>query len=66
MTRELGLRLQAIGCVIVVTPMLMDHFLFSLKEGFLLCAAVVAAALLIAGIAVVKVAEARAEREAGC
>ena len=60
MSRTQGQQLQAMGCI--VTVMLLDHFFFSIQEGFILAAACLSAVLLIAGIQIVKRADARAEQ----
>ena len=62
MTKEQGQHLQWVGCILIVTVMLLDRFVFSIQEGFLLAAACLAAALLIAGIRIVKRAEAQQEQ----
>lgn len=62
MSKRQGQRLQGMGCVLILTVMLVDHFLFSIQEGFILAAACLSAALLIAGIRMVKLAEIRQEQ----
>ena len=62
MSRTQGQQLQAMGCNLIVTVMLLDHFFFSIQEGFILAAACLSAVLLIAGIQIVKRADARAEQ----
>lgn len=62
MSKRQGQRLQGMGCVLILTVMLVDHFLFSIQEGFILAAACLSAVLLIAGIQIVKRADARAEQ----
>ena len=56
MSKTQGQQLQAMGCILIVTVMLLDHF-FSIQEGFVLAAAILSAALLIAGIQIVKRAD---------
>lgn len=62
MSKRQGQRLQGMGCVLILTVMLVDHFLFSIQESFILAAAGLSAALLIAGIRMVKLAEIRQEQ----
>lgn len=62
MSRTQGQQLQAMGCILIVTVMLLDRFFFSIQDGFLLAAAILSAGLLIAGIGIVKRADARRER----
>ena len=57
MSKTQGPQLQAMGCILIVTVMLLDHFFFSIQEGFVLAAAILSAALLIAGIQIVKRAD---------
>lgn len=64
MKRARGMRLQGIGCVLIVTVMLTDHFLFSIQDGFILAMAILSAALLITGMMIVRLEDARAEAEA--
>lgn len=61
MTKEHALILQNIGMILIVTVMLMDHFVFTLQDGFLLVCAIVSAALLIIGIVSRKILEVREE-----
>lgn len=66
MSKTQGQQLQAIGCILITTVMLLDHFFFSIQDGFLLTAACLSAVLLIIGIQIVKRADARAEQAAHC
>lgn len=59
MSRTQGQHLQAMGCILIVTVMLLDRFVFSIQDGFILAAACLSAVLLIAGIQIVKRADAR-------
>ncbi len=61
MTKEHALILQNIGMILIVTVMLMDHFIFTLQDGFLLACAIISAVLLITGIVTRKILEAREE-----
>ena len=63
MSRQRGRQLQGFGCVLIVTVMLIDHFLFTLQDGFLLTCAILSAAALIVGIRVVKRADDREAEE---
>lgn len=54
MSRMWGIRLQNAGMLIIVMVMLLDRFIFSIHDGFILGSAGVSAVLLIAGILVVK------------
>lgn len=57
MSRQRGLQFEAFGCILIVTVMLIDRFLFTLQDGFLLACAVISAITLIIGIRVVKKAD---------
>ncbi|WP_191378651.1 hypothetical protein [Flavonifractor sp.] len=57
MSRQRGRQLQGFGCVLIVTVMLIDHFLFTLQDNFVLACAIVSAVALIVGIRVVKRAD---------
>ena len=57
MSRQRGRQLQGFGCVLIVTVMLIDHFLFTLQDNFVLACAIVSAVALIVGIRVVKLAD---------
>ena len=43
MSRQRGRQLQGFGCVLIVTVMLIDHFLFTLQDNFVLACAIVSA-----------------------
>lgn len=60
MSRQRGLQLEAFGCVLIVTVMLIDHYLFSLQRNFLLGCAILSAIALTVGIRAVKRADERA------
>lgn len=64
MTKRQGTQLQIAGSILIVTVMLTDRFLFSLQNNFILFAACISAALLIAGIEIVKRIETK-ERKRG-
>lgn len=64
MSRQRGLQLEAFGCILIVTVMLTDRFLFTLQDNFVLACAIVSAAALTAGIRAVKRADERAQTEA--
>lgn len=57
MSRQRGLQFEAFGCILIVMVMLIDRFLFTLQDGFLLACAVISAITLIIGIRVVKKAD---------
>ena len=61
MRRKLGMRLKGVGCVVIVTVMLTDHFLFTIHDGFILAMAILSAIMLIAGIVIVRIEDARIE-----
>ena len=61
LSRRRGLQLEAFGSSLIVTVMLIDRFLFSVQDGFILTCALLSAAALIVGIRTVK----RADDEAG-
>ncbi len=61
MTKERALILQNIGMILIVTVMLMDRFVFTLQDGFLLVCAVISAVLLGTAIVVRRIFEAREE-----
>ena len=60
LSRRRGLQLEALGSVLISTVMLADRFLFTLRDGFVLSAAIVSALFLTAGIRVVKRADEQA------
>lgn len=64
MSRQRGLQFEAFGCILIVTVMLTDRFLFALQDSFVLACAIVSAAALITGIRAVKRADERAQAEA--
>ena len=57
LSRRRGLQLEALDSVLISTVMLADRFLFTLRDGFVLSAAIVSALFLTAGIRVVKRAD---------
>ena len=57
LSRQRGLQLEAFGCILIVTVMLADRFLFTLQDGFVLAAAIISAVFLTVGIRVVKRAD---------
>lgn len=57
LSRQRGLQLEAFGCILIVTVMLADRFLFTLQDGFVLTAAIISAVFLTVGIRVVKRAD---------
>ena len=61
LSRRRGLQLEALGSVLISTVMLADRFLFTLRDGFVLSAAIVSALFLTAGIRVVKRADEQAQ-----
>lgn len=54
LSRRRGLQLEALGSVLICTVMLVDRFLFTLQDGFVLTTAIISAVLLTIGIRVVK------------
>lgn len=64
MSRQRGLQFEAFGCILIVTVMLTDRFLFTLQDNFVLACAIVSAAALTIGIRAVKRADERAQAEA--
>ena len=54
LTRDLGLQLQYFGCVLIVTVMLTDRYLFGVQNKFILTCAIISAIFLTAGIRIVK------------
>lgn len=64
MSRQRGLQFEAFGCILIVTVMLADRFLFTLQDNFVLACAIVSAAALATGIRAVKRADERARAEA--
>ncbi len=64
MSRQRGLQLEAFGSILIVTVMLADRFLFTLRDQFILACAIVSAAALIIGIRTVKRADERTQAEA--
>lgn len=63
MSRQRGLQFEAFGCILIITVMLIDRYLFGLQDGFILACAVVSAITLIIGIRTVKLADEKAEEE---
>lgn len=63
MSRQRGLQLEAFGCILIITVMLTDRFLFTLQDRFLLACAFLSAITLILGIRTVRRADERAENE---
>lgn len=63
MSRQRGLQFEAFGCILIVTVMLIDRFLFALQDNFVLACAVVSAVALIIGIRAVKQADERAQKD---
>lgn len=64
MSRRRGLQLEAFGCVLIVTVMLTDRFLFTIQDSFVLACAIISAVALTVGIRTVKRADERAQAEA--
>lgn len=64
MSRQRGLQFEAFGCILIVTVMLIDRFLFPLQDNFVLSCAVVSAVALIIGIRAVKQADEHAQKDA--
>lgn len=64
MKRALGMRLKGIGCVLIITVMLTDRFLFTIQDSFILTMAILSAIMLIVGIFIVRIEDARIEAEA--
>lgn len=62
LSRQRGLQLEAFGSILIVTVMLADRFLFTLRDGFVLAAAIVSAVFLTIGIRVVKRADEQAQK----
>lgn len=60
-TKGQALTLQRLGMVLIVTVMLTDRFLFSIREEFILVCAVISAAALILSITKLKLIEVREE-----
>lgn len=63
LSRQRGLQLEAFGCILIVTVMLADRFLFTLQDGFVLAAAMISAVFLTIGIRVVKRADEREQQK---
>jgi len=53
MTRRTGLYLQNIGMTIIVTVMLLDHYVFALSENYILTCAIISFVLMAIGIRVI-------------
>lgn len=64
MKRHTGIQMERAGMLLIVMVMLLDHLVFAIKEPFILFCACVSAALLIAGIRIVKKAEEKESAEA--
>ncbi len=60
-TRKAGLDLQMAGCIIIITVMLADRFLWTVNDRFILLCAFISAALIIAGMQIVKRRDQEAE-----
>lgn len=63
MSRQRGLQFEAFGCILIVTVMLIDRYLFGLQDGFILACAIVSAITLTIGIRAVKLADEKIEAE---
>lgn len=61
MSKQIVLVLQRVGMMIIVTVMLLDHFVFRISEEFILTIAIVSAILLTVSINVLKCIEIREE-----
>lgn len=50
MTKQIALTMQRVGMILIVTVMLIDHFVFQIEEGFILTSAILAAIFLAVSI----------------
>ena len=61
MTKSLAESMKIMGSIIIVTVMLIDHFIFSVSDGFILVCAIISAILLSVSIVWLKIDEVRSE-----
>jgi hypothetical protein len=57
MTRQQGVNIQTAGMLIIVSVMLLDKFIFSIQEEFILVCAIISVVLMAVGIRAVKKAD---------
>ena len=59
MSKQIALAMQRVGMILIVTVMLLDHFVFQIEEGFSLTCAIISAVLLAVSISRLKYIEAK-------
>lgn len=59
MSKQIALAMQRVGMILIVTVMLLDHFVFQIEEDFILTCAIISAVLLAISISRLKYIEAK-------
>lgn len=59
MSKQIALAMQRVGMILIVTVMLLDHFVFQIEEDFILTCAIISAVLLAVSISRLKYIEAK-------
>ena len=57
MSKQIAFAMQRVGMILIVTVMLLDHFVFQIEEGFILTCAIISAVLLAVSISRLKYIE---------